>query len=374
MSKTFVASATLIGTVIGAGILGIPYVLMKSGIAIGLSHLILLAIIMALTTLYLGEIALRTKKNHQLTGYAEKYFGKKGKKIMFIAFSFGMYAALIAYLIGEGESFSQLFFNTTEFAIPLAFAFWVILSALSYFGLKALEEGESIGVILILILIISIAVLSYNQINVENLTYNNYNNLFVPFGVILFAYLGFSAIPELERIFKGEGKHMRKSIVLGYLFCFIAYAVFAISVIGSKGLLTPPIATLVLGKPFVLLGILTMFTSYLALSIALIDMYRFDFKFSKIKAWLSVIIPPLVVYLALKIFNMAQFTRVLGIGGVISGGLTAILILLMVKKAKMHGDRKPEYSMPYSKILTWGLIIIFTIGAALEVLYTLNII
>ena len=62
--------AVLVGTIIGAGILGIPYVVAKSGFVIGAVHIILIGIIMTIVMLYLGEITLRTKANHQLPGYA----------------------------------------------------------------------------------------------------------------------------------------------------------------------------------------------------------------------------------------------------------------------------------------------------------------
>ena len=95
--RTFVAISALIGTIIGAGFLGIPFVVMQSGFKIGLIHLVFIASIVALITLYLGEIALRTKTNHHLTGYAEKYLGKAGKNLMFFAVAFGVYSALQEY-------------------------------------------------------------------------------------------------------------------------------------------------------------------------------------------------------------------------------------------------------------------------------------
>jgi amino acid permease len=357
--------------IIGAGILGIPYVIMKTGFAIGIAHIIIIAALMIITTLYLGEIALRTKAKHHLTGYAAKYLGKKGKLAMFIAMSFGIYAALLAYLIGEGESLSHLIFGTPQYALLLGIAFWVFLSALSYYGLKALEEGEIIGVAIILALVISITVYAWNKIDLNNLAYVNYSNIFLPFGVILFAFLGFAAIPEVERILGKDRKLLKRTILLSNLLVLVVYTIFAAIVLGFKGSATPQIATLALGKPFILLGMITMFTSYLALSIALIDTIRFDFRKTKKKAWLYTIFIPLIIYVFLYLIKKTSFVKVLGVGGVISGGLTAILILLMVKSAKKKGDRKPEYSIPYSKILTYVLAAIFIIGAVLEIFYSI---
>ncbi len=370
--KTFIASCTLIGSAIGAGVLGIPYVIMQSGFPIGLLHLILIATIFAITMLYLGEIALRTKKPHQLTGYAEKYLGKTGKKLMFISIAFGIFAAILAYLIGEGQSLSHIFFSHTNYSIYFALAFWLFMTILSRLGLKALEKGEEMGVIFVLVLIIAIIILSINKIDISNLTYIAPQNFLAPFGVILFAFLAFTTIPEIEKEL-GKDRHLiKRVIIIAHIVIFIAYLLFTIAVLGWKGISTPPLSTLALGKPFVLLGIFTMFTAYLALSIALIDALRLDYKLSKNKAWLIVSFPPLLLYLLLTLTNSLNFTKVLGIGGVISGGLTAILILLMIPKAKAHGDRKPEYKMPYSKLLTIILTIIFVIGALVEIWNVVN--
>jgi amino acid permease len=368
MSKTYVAIATLIGTIVGAGILGIPFVVMKSGFSIGIVHLIILTLVLTITTLYLGEIALRTKTNHHLSGYAQKYLGKKGKMIMFTAFSFGVYAALLAYIIGEGTSLSHLFFGSGDFTLHLGIAFWLILSGISYYGLKALEEGETIGIILVIILILSLAILYWNNLSIENLTYTNLEHVFTPFGVILFALLGFAAVPEIERIL-GKDKHLTKRVIISsYVICFIIYTLFAILVIGTKGQATPEIATIALGKPFILLGILTMFTSYLALSMALIDTLRFDFRKTRKQAWLYTIFIPIILFILLEFLDIANFTTILGIGGVISGGLTAILILLMVKNAKRHGTEIPPYTIPYSPVLTWIFSAIFILGAIAEII------
>ncbi|MFH1425324.1 MAG: aromatic amino acid transport family protein [archaeon] len=366
MAKTFTAVSILIGTTIGAGILGLPYVIMRSGFLIGFLNLILIAVIILIITLYLGEIGLRTKNNRQLTGYAELYLGKKGKFLMLLAFAFGIYSSLIAYLIGEGESLSFLIFNTGQYSLHLGIAFWLLLSITSCFGMKALKEGEKFGTAIIFILIILITILFWNKIDISNLTYNNPSLFYLPFGVTLFAFLGFAAIPEVEEILTKDKHLTKKTIYISTLTTLLIYTIFTAVVLGSQGTSTPNIATIALGKIFIILGILTMYTSYLALTTALVNSLHYDFKKSKTKAWLYTISLPLIIYIILNIFNASSFTKVIGIGGVISGSLTGILILLMIKKAKLNGKREPEYSIPHSNLLTWLIILILTIGTVLE--------
>ena len=69
------AFATLVGTIIGAGIFGIPFAMNQTGIINGLILLVLLALTTTLIHLMLGEIALRTKTNYRLAGYAGHYLG-----------------------------------------------------------------------------------------------------------------------------------------------------------------------------------------------------------------------------------------------------------------------------------------------------------
>ena len=366
--KSFTALAVLLGTIIGAGILGIPYVVMKSGFAIGAVHIVLIGILMTIIMLYLGEIVLRTKSTHQLPGYAEKYLGHKGKVMMLLATIFGVFSAIVAYLIAEGRSLSYLFFNSPNYEFQMGIIFLFALSAITFFGIKALEEGEILGVLFVFLTIISIAVYFANKINIDNLKYLSLNNFFAPFGVILFAFLGFVAIPEIKRVL-GERKQLMKSTIIGaHVIVIIIYLIFAAVVLGFKGSSTPEIATIALGKPFILLGIITMFTAYLSISTAMIDTLRFDFKKSKKLAWFYTVLIPLLLFIILSIAKQTAFTTILGIGGVLSGGFTAILILSMIKQAKKHGNAKPPYSMPYSKILNVILIAIFAAGAILEII------
>ena len=190
------AVAVLIGTTIGAGFLGIPHVISKSGFIPGFFLLILVAIFMLVMKLYLGEIILRTNGNHQLTGYAEKYLGKKEKILMFLSMIFGIYSALLAYLIGEGESLSYLF----GINMPLFFSllFWCLMLFLTYLGLKALKKYEKLAMLLVFLLVFLIFVFYFKDVKPENLSYINKKNLFAPFGVILFSFLAFSAMPEVK--------------------------------------------------------------------------------------------------------------------------------------------------------------------------------
>src|SRR3989338_2637874 len=97
------AVSTLIGFTIGAGILGIPFVVAKAGFLTGLLNILVLGILILILNLYLGEVTLRTKGIHQLTGYARIYLGKIVNFLMTSSFIIFSYGALAAYIIKTAE-------------------------------------------------------------------------------------------------------------------------------------------------------------------------------------------------------------------------------------------------------------------------------
>lgn len=363
----WISVSVLVGTCIGAGVLGIPYVASQAGFFVALAYIILIGAIILFVNLYLGEITLRTKGSHQLIGYAKIYLGIRGRRLMEFATIFGIYAAIVAYMLGIGESISFLIFgnsgHTTLFGVLFAF----VMSGLLWKAMKSLKRFEKIGVAIILGLLIAIFFILFNQVEVVNLLYFNIGNIFLPFGVILFALMSFHAIPEIEIILQKNEKMMKRVVIVGTLVCVVFYALFALMVVGFKGVETPEIATLALGTVFVFLGMFTMFTSWLSLGNALDEGFRFDELIKKRwKSWMLVALVPIIIFLLTRFFEFFSFTKILSIGGVVSGGLMAILILLIVKKAKKHGNRKPEYSVPANWIVIAFLILIFVLGVIRE--------
>jgi len=149
----------LVGTSIGAGFLGIPYVAAQAGFFVAFAYIILLGLIILLVNLYLGEIALRTKGNHQIPGYAKKYLGKKGRFFSQFASIFAIYSAIVAYMIGVGESFSFLFLGNSGYAVLLGILFGLGMSGLLWRGVRTLKKFEKIVVALVLFFLVLIVVI-----------------------------------------------------------------------------------------------------------------------------------------------------------------------------------------------------------------------
>ncbi len=366
-----IAVTTLMGTIIGAGILGIPYVIAKAGYLYGLFLILLLGIAYVYLNLFFGEVVLRTKGQHQFPGYAEKYLGKTGKRITAVAMILGVYGALTAYLIGVGEASFAIF----KWGSPLVYTllFFVVCTIIVFGGIKAMGKAELFLIPLLVIVVLTIGVVSFNQLDYSSLIPWDLQYFFLPYGVLIFAYMGLAAIPEMREVLEKDTKKMKRAIIVGSLIPLFLYALFALIIIGVVGLdhfeLLKPnerIATVALSmysQPFLgvlanILAILAMFTSFLTNAIALKEVYHYDFKLSSITSLFLTLLIPLLI----AVFGIASFLTILGITGAVSGGLQGILLIFLYWKAQLLGDRKPEYTMGKQRVLGTFFLVMFSLG------------
>ena len=305
--KSLIAITTLVGTVVGAGVLGIPAVVAKAGLLYGFFLILLLGFAFVFINLFAGEFVLRTKGKHQLTGYAGKYLGKWGKRGMVLAMVFGIYGALTAYLIGEGETLFSIF----KFGSPLLYTllFFAITAIIVWKGIKATGRAELILISLLIIIVGLIGIFSFDQIDLNNFSTFNPAFFLLPYGIILFSFMGTPAIPELREELEKDKKLMRNAIIIGSLIPIFIYLIFTFVIVGVVGvdnfeLLEPNqrIATIalsmyshqILGILANILAALAMFTSFLTMALAMIQMYTYDYKISQSKAFLLTFSLPLI--------------------------------------------------------------------------------
>ncbi|MBI2582019.1 amino acid permease [Candidatus Woesearchaeota archaeon] len=375
--KTLIGIGTLLGAIVGAGILAIPYVIAQSGLLFGFILTVILGLSLLLVNLMAGEIILRTKKQHQLTGYAEKYLGPWGKRLMMFSMIFSIYGALTAYLIGLGETVAAIFHwghPLLYTAVCFLIGFFII-----YRGVKATGTVDFLLMGLLIFIILIITVVSYQNITVDNLTTLNFAKFFAPYGVILFALMGLPAVPEVQEVIEPQKEKMKKVLIIGSLIPIFLYLLFAAVVVGVIGLdnfevLEPNqrIATValsiysspVLGIFANLIAVLAMFTSFLTLGTALIEMYEYDYALRHSSALILTFFIPLTITL----FSLSTFISIIALTGAVAGGLQVILIIFTFWKARTQGERVPEYSLPRHTFLGSLLILLFSIGVAIELL------
>jgi len=372
--STIYATATLVGTIVGAGMFGIPYVVAQSGFLIGAVFLFILTIVSILLHLAYGEIAYKTPGKHRLVGYAEHYLGKYGKVIVTISLLIGFFGSLLVYIIISGEFLSELFsplFGGSSFVYSLIFFAIGSLGVLK--GLKLIEQLELVIGLLLCGIVLLIFFSGIFHLDVSNLKSINLKQFFLPYGVILWALAGGAAVPELKEVVKGNGKSYKKAIILGTLIPAVLYFLFMFVVVGVSGGQTSPEAiqglTGILGKEITYIGAafgaLASITSFFVIGLALKKVFWYDYRINKNLSWFLVCFIPLLGFL----LGLREFIPIIGFLGVFLGAIESVSIILIYKKVSRIKKADLDYNLKLPKIVIFSLIVLFILGFIYQIIY-----
>lgn len=354
----FSGISTLTGLTIGAGMLGLPYVVSKVGFILGMILMVILGIVCIVVNLCIAEVVLRTKGKHQLAGLAEKYYGKKGKFVFSLFSVLSLYGSLAAYVIGSGVLLVDLFGGNSFF---FSLIFWFVLSCALFGGLKVLQKFENIFASLKMFLLLLIAVIATLKFNRLDLTIHLKNVLY-PYGVILFAFSGIWAIPEMAFQIKDK-KDLKRAIIYGGIIIILFCMFFVFGVISSLDKVEE-VGTIGLGLFGDLFALFAFATAFVAIGFSLKDSYHLDYKINEHLSAVLVIIVPFILLL----FGALSFIKLLDITGGLIGGSLFIMSILLFLKAKKKGNRKPEFEIKLG-YLSYILILLLIIGLLASVYY-----
>ena len=350
------AVALLAGTIIGAGMFALPFVFSRAGFLLGTLELALLTFVTIMMNLFYGEVILRTASRHLLPGFVKMYLGQKwflaASLSTFVGFAGGLFVYILlggvflANLLGVGHALGRLLFFGAGAFLVLA-------------NLKLEARVNYALTALLVLFIVVLSGLSLKHFSPANISGTELNNIFLPYGVILFALSGGAVIPELAAFFGDQKQFLKKALIIGTLIPAIIYFLFALSVAGATGLFTTPEALEglrpLLGRELFFLGnaigFLALFTSFIIFGFAFEDTLRSDFGFKKFSAWLIFAAIPALLFL----LPIRDFVGIINFLGAVAIGVDSIFILWLYRRVETRGARFPEYAL---KVPLWGLIIL----------------
>jgi tyrosine-specific transport protein len=364
MRKIIYPVATLSGTIVGVGLFALPYVASKVGLPIMLGWFGVLGALVILVHLFYGEVALKTPDYKRFPGFADYYFGEKGKKIALLTTIFGLEGAILSYLLVGGEFLTQLFQPHFGYGgLFYTFVYFLFGAALIYFGIRAIAKIELWGLVIFLVILLGIFVRGLPYFKINNLFPKpQFPQIFLPYGIILFSLWGAALIPEVEEMLGKEKKLLREVIFISLLAAIFIYLFFTITILGITGSATTPSALpglrSFLGDGVVTLtlwfGLLTTFTSFISLGLTLKRVFNYDLGLSSSVSWMITCFVPFFFYLV----GVQNFISLISFLGAVFLGIDGILILLMYKKIKLA-----------STPLLYFLILVFLGGIIYEIFY-----
>ncbi|MBI2462892.1 MAG: hypothetical protein HYV65_01505 [Candidatus Spechtbacteria bacterium] len=364
------AVASLVGAIIGVGVFGIPYVSAKAGFMVGAAYIVILGTAMATLHLMYGEVVERTNGIHRLAGYAERYLSPKAKGIVAFSILFGGYAGLLLYIIASGYFLDTIFPGVLS-PFWWSIVFWFFGAILIWKGIKAVARGELILTAVLVATLIFVIGTSVPHINLEYLREFNPSNIFLPYGVVLFAVMGIQAIPEIRTIFTIDGKNFRNAIILGTFIPVLLYLLFNLAVVGVSGVATSPEAIqglvpelgLVVTTVGALFGLLAVGTSFLLFGIALKNVQIYDIRIPGFLATGLTIFAPIILFF----IGLRELIPIIGFTGAVMGALDGVVVALIYLQAKKNGDKEPGYKIEFGTIAVYTICMLLVAGAVYEI-------
>lgn len=362
------AYGIFIGMTIGAGFFSLPYSISRSGLIWGAIHfLITFFVILFLHILY-GFIVFSIPGKHRFIGYVRILLGNKAEKLAFLNTFFSYYGTFAAYAILAGF----FIFNIFPFFPPfnLSLFFLILCGFFIFFDFKKIGEINFYLTIPLLISIIFFLFLGINKISMNNfLSLNKFYRpeWFLPYGIFLFSFSGFSVIPEVCDFFrekKNSFKDFKKTIKISQIIIALFYLVFLITVLGVSGagaeenIIRGIQNTIGRKGVFVVsfAGLFAVLTSTLALVSDFKNILYMDYKISKTVSFFLFLFPLLIfLFLTNKILSL---TAIISIVGGIGLGIFGLLILFMAFQIKKN---------IYPASALYFLTTLLVLGALLEV-------
>ncbi|MCL4399204.1 hypothetical protein M1293_01680 [Candidatus Parvarchaeota archaeon] len=339
MNKPYIeAISTTVGTIVGGGILALPYAVSKVGFIYGLLLFAVIGFASVMVTMYTGELSSRFKKLHQLPVIVGRYTSERFKVLVLLFQLLTIYGAQVAYLTGMG--LVLVFILKINYLLSVSIVF-ILTLPLIYKGYRNVESAETPLLFIKIIFIVLISIIAFSMFKPSNIYGSGGGALFGSFGIILFSLTGYTVIPEIKQEIDGDIPRLKKTIIYSYLISITIYIVFSAAFFGAFGQNVSQIATASLSTGYysIVAAITTLFlliTPYIALSLVITDSLNLDFGISRGKSTIAALLFPFAV--AMFALN---FDVVLELTGGIFLSILSILVLLAVYNARVSDKNKP---------------------------------
>jgi tyrosine-specific transport protein len=378
-TRTTSGLGLIVGVIVGAGMFALPYAVTRAGIFWSVTHLIITFSIITVIHVLYGTVVQATPGKHRLPGYARIYLGAWAGRLSLLSAFGGFYGALLVYGILGGTFLSRIIPYSLG-SVQWTLLFFAAGAVILLCNLRRIGEINFLLTLLLIAFVGILVVLALPHSTSVSLSASDNAAWFLPYGLFLFAFAGASAIPDAGDMFRNgekDKKLFRRVLILSTIIPLLIYIVFIGTVLGVSGVDTTPEAILglerVLGARAVMVGsfvgFLAVFTSFLALSLDLKNIYRYDLQWQPLLAWVAVISIPVVLFLA----GITDFVRVIGFVGAGAIGFDGVIILLSSLRVCKKGNRCTIGRFSFHPALPIVLIIALLAGVVYELFTIIGI-
>ncbi|MFH1047188.1 MAG: aromatic amino acid transport family protein [Patescibacteria group bacterium] len=372
----WLAVATLVGTIIGVGIFGVPYAMSQVGLVLALVYVVALGGIQLLQSLFFAETVIACEEKSRLAGLAGRYLGPRFRLVSAVSSVLGFWGGLIAYILVGGTFLHFILSPLIGGDVYYYQLGWGLVGGIIiYFGLDFVEKIDFASTMALGVALLVVVGMSAKHVDLANFAHFAAGDYFLPYGVILFSLSGMSAIPEMEDELGGNYRGFRRAIVWGTVLATGLTVLFALAVYGVTGAATTADAVTglraVMGNGITVFaaafGFLAVATSYFIIAIGLKSTFEYDYRIHRLPAWLLACGVPF----GLVVIGVKNFISIVSFSGAVFGGVTAVMISLLyitVTKRGLLKERALGVPIFWAKLT----IAVLSLGAIYEVVSTIR--
>lgn len=403
ISKFIGCTMILIGSIIGAGILGQPLVCADAGFVWGSIAMIGLCIMGTITGLMVVEVnSAFPRHSCSFSSMAEQTLGPVGKGITWISYLLLLYSITVAYISGEASTITTALEPIIHFKIPTwinALAFTGILGISVFWSTKATDHFNrglisAKGLLIIATLTLVMPHIDFTKlISSQGLTHSKY--IWVALPVFVNAYCYQFVIPSLRIYLGDKPQQLRGIVIIGVTFTTIIYILWLAVTLGtvpligehsfasmttrsSPGELVQFIINITNNK-WVATSIngftnISMTTSFLGVTLALFDFLadgfkRPDTRFGRFQTSLLTFIPPLIIAL----FFPNLFVPAMNYAAIPIIIITFLLPALMVYRIRKHPTLKSSYRTKCNNLVIFLVVLCSMAFLVIAIMNNLNL-
>lgn len=235
-SKLLGSILLIVGTSLGAGMLGLPIVAAQLGFLGSLLLLVSCWFIMTAGAYLILEVNLWLPQNSNLISMAKATIGPLGQVLAWLTYLLLLYSLLCAYIAGGSDLLHNLI-QSMGLSLPLwlsAILFTVIFSSITYLGIRAIDQVNrglmflKLGAYFILIIIL-LPLLDPDKMIAGNLSHISQAGIIT----VTITSFGYAAIiPSLRIYFAGNIPKLKKAILLGSFIPLVIYILWDLVIMG----------------------------------------------------------------------------------------------------------------------------------------------
>ncbi len=337
------ATRAMVGTMIGVGMLALPYAVAQVGFALGIAAILLVGVVNAVLLELYADLVLARGGKARFIHVVGRELGVFGTWVASASCIGSMYGALLAYCLFGGQFLRVVTFSFMPMTPFLAMiAFFVLGSVATVGGSLRVARIQRFLLPTFLSLLAILSAFAVPSIHWSNFSGYAPEHFGTALGIMVFAFFGISAVPE-ARDFLGRASStlpmvVRKAVAI----VAVVYAVFVTAVLGVTGTSTTENAIEGLKNAlghnmYLLANVIALFivlSVFMNLATALTNTYLYDLRLRFVPSWVFTMSVPFLLIL----FGATSMITVLNISGGILASIVAISLIIAYERARMSAE------------------------------------